>query len=91
MRNILIIFILLLSGCATTTSKEMQSVILDNKTKDIIVLPNDEDMQPCEAWTPLNIKNIKELKPYLAENSGKLALCSEHKQNLVEWIKRNIK
>lgn len=89
--NKIIIIVLLsatLSGCATTSTSEMQGVLLNNKTKDVIVFPNKEDMTDNVNWIPLTDRSLAE---NLVENSGQFNLLLNKWTHLKEWIERNNK
>lgn len=87
MKNILIISILLIiTGCSTT--RGMQEVIVDNKSKTEYVFPDDKFLKSCEELPTLKGNLPKDLYIWGTETAIKYDDCSYNKDVLADWILR---
>lgn len=87
MRVILILLLFtLIAGCSTT--KGMQEVIVDNKSKTEYVFPDDKYMTSCEELPTLKGNLPKDLYIWGTDTAVKYDECSYSKDVLSDWIKR---
>lgn len=84
---VLIVFILLITGCASTT-KEMQEVIVDKRNKKEYVFPDDKYLEECKELPLLKGKKAKDLYLWGIDAATLYDKCATEKEVLSDWIKR---
>lgn len=81
-----IFLIVFLNGCAST--KGMQEVIIDSKTKTEYVFPDDKYLESCKELSELKGNKPKDLYLWGVDTANQYNSCSQDKDILADWIKR---
>ncbi len=81
-----LLLLLLLTGCAST--KNMQEVIVDSKTKTEYVFPDDKYLESCKELKELKGNLPKDLYLWGVDAATQYNSCSDDKDVLADWIKR---
>ncbi len=78
-----------LTACSSLKTKEMQEVIVDNRTKTAYVFPEDKYLIQCKELQELKSKKIADLYRLAKdEYPEQYYKCSDDKDVLAEWILR---
>ncbi len=86
MKYIIIISLLLLSGCSTFSTKEEQSVIVNNKTKTATLYPEDKYLSYCGKFSKIEEGTFKEFYEKRVIDSQTLKECYDKHKYLSDFI-----
>lgn len=79
---------LLISGCASTNTKEIQEVIIDKSNKKEYVFPDNKYLETCNELPLLEGKKLKDLYSWGVNASIEYDKCASSKDVLSDWLKR---
>ena len=89
MKDLIVIPLLFITGCASLTNKQIESVIIDKRTNEVKVYPDDVFMTPCGTFTVLKDGTFKEAIGDRPIDAQTLYKCKQSKQVLIDWINRD--
>lgn len=91
MKYILILSIILLTGCSTLNTKEEQSVIVNNKTKTATMYPDNNYLSYCGNFSKIENGTFAEFYEKRVLDSKTLKECYDKHKYLSDFINDLIK